>query len=186
VSSRHLHEASPSRFGANQSGPALAFLRDVHVGLVERLQRAPAGPQAVWGPDREHSPDPAARALRNVAGGFEWVAVTFPGWSLWHLHLGLVSRTPGVFTLGLHWHEAVRDQLPHSVDDFAACAIVTDYYEQSGEHHADLLVVAVTACPRQRAVQILTDAALDLAQLLSAPLAVGPTPHPLQEFSHDL
>ncbi len=170
----HSSETCPSALEEGRYALSLIVLRDVHAALAERLERTSGGPQAVWGPEQQHSEHPAAKALRDVGASSDWVAVTVPGWSLWRVHLGLVSRAPGVLALGLHWHDSVRDRLPSPAADLAASGIATSYSEQSREHQADLLVVAVTACPPRRAVQILTDAALDLAHLLYARLIVGP------------
>ena len=180
MSQLHRSSAKPQGRLSEGSLPALRLLEDVHVRLAEGLRRTPEGPQAVWGPDHEDSSDPSARRLRANAQSFEWVAVTFPGWSLWHIHLGLVPRGPGVLALGVHWHDAVTHLLPTAVADFAASGIATHYDEESDEHQADFLVLAHLFCPR--AVQILSDAALDLAHVLDVPLAVDPTavPHKTQ------
>jgi hypothetical protein len=125
--------------------------------------------------------------LRGNGQSFEWVAVTFPGWSLWHLHLGLVRRGPGVLALGMHWHDAVTHLLPSAVADLAARGIATSHDKESGEHQTDLVVLACSSFPHPRAVQILSDTALDLADVLRAPLAVSPTaPSAHQEPPHDL
>ena len=187
MSLRDRSERPSSALEAEPYTSTLPLLRDVYLALTERLQRTPAGPQAVWGPEQQHSQHPAAMALHDLGTSFEWVAVAFPGWSLWRLHLGLVSRAPGVLALGLHQHDSVRDLLPTPVADLAACGITASYSQQLGEHQADLLVLAATAYPAHRAVQILRDSALDLAELLSARLIArsAATSTPL-EPTHDL
>lgn len=175
--------ALPSGQLAERPSHIRRLLEDIHLRLADGLRSTPAGPKAVWGPDHEDSPHPSARRLRGNGQSFEWVAVTFPGWSLWHLHLGVVPRGPGVLALGVHWHEAVTNILPSTVADLAAGGIATNYDEQSGEHQADVLVLARSSCPHLRAVQIFTDAALDLADVLDAPLAVSPTAPPSHQES---
>jgi predicted dehydrogenase len=95
--------------------------------------------------------------------------------SPWHLHVGLVPGGPGVLALGVHWHDTAAHLLPQAVCDVAAHAVTTRFDEDSGEHQSDLLVVSYCSCPRTRAVQILSDTAVDLVRVLAEPLAVGPT-----------
>jgi hypothetical protein len=187
VSQPHRPSAMPSSQLTEGPSPIRGLLKDVHVRLADGLRRIPAGTKSVWGPDHEHSPHPVALRLRANGQSFEWVAVTFPGWSMWHLHLGLVPRGPGVLALGVHWHDAVTHLLPSALADLAARGIKTSYDDKSREHQADVLILASSSFPHPRAVQILSDAALDLADLLNAPLAVSPTaPSAHREPSYDL
>lgn len=140
----------------------------------------------MWGPDFEDSSDPSAQRLRDNGHSFEWVAVRFPGWSLWNLHLGIVPRAggPNVLALGVHWRDVVAPLLPAVVVDLAASGVGGIRLTRSGEQQADLLVVA---CAQPMASQILSDAALALTPVLQPPLAVVPgclTTN--QEMSHGL
>ncbi len=155
--------------------PVRNLLQGVYAGLAKGLAQTPEGPVAAWGPDHEWSANPSAQRLRRTGHSFNWVAVTFPGWSLWHLHLGLVPRGPDALALGVHWHDAVTGLLPAGVLGLAAHAVASCYTEESGEHQADVLVLAYNAFTHRRAIQILSDAALDLARGLDAPPAAVPT-----------
>ena len=182
MSQPHSPSALPPARQAAPSSPVRELLKDVHARLAQGLPDAAPGARAEWGPDHEHSLHPSARQLRGGGQSFEWVAVAFPGWSLWHLHLGLVPRSPGVLALGVHWHDASAHLLPAVVTDLAATrAVTTSYHEGSGEHHADLLVVACSSFPSPHSVQVLADGALDLAHVLSPLLAVGPTAPPADQ-----
>lgn len=185
------HLRLPSTQGPEQ-GPApevLPLLAQVHARLVDGLKGLPAGPTAEWGPDHAGSPDPAAALLRERGLGFEWILVAFPGWSSWDLHLGVVPRGENVLALGLHWHRSLHESVPRAALRTAAEAVGTQLRPLSGEYHADLLVLAWRAVTQDRAAQVLSDAALELALALHGPLAHDLSrPHPPapKELLHDL
>lgn len=186
-----LHPDGSSAAASVPDGPTsaavTAVLEGVYGRLVEVLRSHPTGPQAVWGPDHRHSSDPSARQLRRKRQSFEWVAVAFPGWSLWQVHLGIVPLGPGALALGLHWQEAVTGLLPPKVAELGHHGIGVRFAEGSGEHQADVLVLAYLAYPHDRAVQLISDVALDFAHSLHALLAVGPTAQFVRQGDpHDL
>ena len=166
----------------------LPLLAQVHSRLVDGLAGVAGGPCAAWGPDHADSPDPAAAALREHGVGFAWTLVAFPGWSLWDLHVGVVPHGEDVLAVGLHWHDSLQPSIPTAAVGPAAAAIGTTFHPLSGEHHADLLVLAWRTFTPGRAAQVLSDAALDLALSLHAPLAhelTQPHPTPRRSPSHD-
>lgn len=168
---------------------ALPLLAQVHIRLVDGLRGVSGGPAAEWGPDHANSPHPAAALLRERGVGFEWTLVAFPGRSLWDLHVGIVPRGADVLALGLHWHRSLHGSLPDAALVSAANPIGTSFHPLSDEHHADLLVLAWRAVSQDRAAQILSDAAVELALSLHAPLASALTPtHPTatRSPSHDV
>lgn len=154
----------------------LPLLAQIHARLVEGFAGLTNGPTAEWGPDHADSLYPAAAALRAHGLGFEWTLVAFPGWSLWDLHVGVVSHGEDVLALGLHWHQSLGGGIPHAALGPTAAAIGTVFHPLSGEYHADLLVLAWRTWTVGRAAQVLSDAALELALSLHGPLA--------QDLSH--
>ncbi len=69
--------------------PVSNIFEEVHARLNAGLSRSPDGPWAVWGPEHRDSPHPFARRLRG-SGRASSGSLTSPGWSMWHLHVGLV------------------------------------------------------------------------------------------------
>ncbi len=177
---------APNTRAESDDPPVRALLGEVHRHVVGQLLAAGLG--VAWGPDHERSSDPAAARLRDRKLSFDWVAVTFPGWSLWHLHVGLVPRGPGVLALGLHWHDSVQQNLPPGVAGLGARAIGTSFFPESGEHQADVLVLAWTVWTRRLASQALAESTLELALAVHAPLAIDPATPPsiAQGAPHDM
>lgn len=176
--------ADPSR-----DAGVLPLLEQIHSRIAHGLLGLADGPRAVWGPDHENDPHPTAARLRERGVGFEWVVVTFPGWSLWDLHVGLVPRGPDALALGLHWHQSLSQAVPPEVARLAALAVSAEFRTRSSEYHADLLVLAWRSLPPNRTVQVLSDVALELALGLRATLAYDlahRSPHPPKEPLHDL
>jgi hypothetical protein len=95
------------------------FFRVVGQGVVARLAPELPGVAAHVGEDyRRQAIDRWDRLLPPL----DWVALSFPGYSMWDLHVGVVARLdgwPALCQAGLHWTPAVAaeiEPLVRSVD----------------------------------------------------------------------
>ena len=95
------------------------FFRVVAEAVVARLASECPGIAAHVGEDYREE---AIERWRRLLPPLDWVAFSFPGYSMWDLHVGVVARLdvwPALCQAGVHWTPAVAgaiDPLVRSVD----------------------------------------------------------------------
>ena len=95
------------------------FFRAVGDAVVDRLGSECPGIAAHVGEDYRRE---AIDRWRRLLPPLDWVAFSFPGYSMWDLHVGVVARLdvwPALCQAGVHWTPAVArdiEPLVRSVD----------------------------------------------------------------------
>jgi hypothetical protein len=88
-----------------------SFFRAVGHEVSVRLARAFPGVAAHVGEDYRRA---AIARLNHPLPPLDWVAFSFPGYSMWDLHIGVVARLdvwPALGQVGVHWTGAVAREI---------------------------------------------------------------------------
>ena len=88
-----------------------SFFRVVGDEVTARLAREWTGVAAHVGEDYRRE---AIERLNDPRPVLDWVAFSFPGYSWWDFHVGVVARLdtwPAVCQVGVHWTGAVAEQI---------------------------------------------------------------------------
>ena len=111
VDGRRLGEVLAGQAELRRAFPG--FFRAVGEEVTARLARELPGVAAHVGEDYRRE---AIARLNNPLPPLDWVAFSFPGYTWWDLHVGVVARLdlwPPVCQAGMHWTGAVaRDIAP--------------------------------------------------------------------------
>jgi len=87
------------------------FFRAVGHEVCGRLSRTFPGIAAHVGEDQRRA---AIDRLNNPLPPLDWVAFSFPAYSMWDLHIGVVARLdvwPALAQVGVHWTSAVAHEI---------------------------------------------------------------------------
>ena len=108
------------------------FFRAVGDAVTTRLASTFPGIAAHVGEDYRRE---AVERLQNYLPPLHWVAFSFPGYSMWELHVGCVARLdlwPAVCQVGFHWMAPVAreiEPLVRSVDWETAVGTAGEFAE---------------------------------------------------------
>jgi hypothetical protein len=83
------------------------------VGEIVTARLTPTFPGIVAHVGEDHRREAVDR-LQNLLPPLHWVAFSFPGYSMWELHVGCVARLdlwPAVCQVGIHWMEPVAREI---------------------------------------------------------------------------
>lgn len=94
------------------------FRRELADNVIAELSTDLARVSPHFGERYANADVPAARAMRQRGGSFEWVAFGFDPHPMWDAHVGVLTED-GRVTVGLHVHERLSPTRPAAVDAIA-------------------------------------------------------------------